>query len=181
MSGHSHEDSFQVIKSEIGADLAGIIHVVPELSTHSRVNPSFRLYEMDADTFTLLDYVQYRLYVDEANKNGVAEWKVAYRFTTFFSVPNLDYYHFPRIVHRMNQDASFFKSFMDMFWAEGPRTPEFLENKGALSFISCRLLCSDLYEFNECAADDYVTMEYRVGYGILSKGLDPTWEYAYYP
>ncbi len=172
-----------MIHSEVSKELAAVIHVNPALTTYPTVNPSFRVYEMDAETFTLVDYVQYRLYIDEANKNGVAEWKQAYRFSEFFKVPSLDYYNFPIVLDKLNKDPELFKRFMDMFWSEGPRGAELIKDnyKGAVKFVNCRSASADLYEYNECSNGDYVKMEYYFGYGILSKYLDPKWEYAYYP
>ena len=110
-----------------------IIHIIAH--RFPKLNPSFRLYEVDKETFTVLDYVQYRLYVSDANKNDRPEWKKAYRFTEFYQVPNLDYYNFPQIVERMNKNETLFKAMMDLQWAEGPRGRELLESFPSIFLI----------------------------------------------
>ena len=179
-SGHTHEDDFQLIKSRIGNEISAVVHINPALTTYHDLNPSFRLYEMDAETFTLLDYVQYRLYIEEANRNRVPEWKKAYRFTELYQVPNLDYNNFQVIVDRINNDTSLYHTFLDMFLAEGPRGAELEADPGMLKYLTCRLTSSDVYDFNECTGGHYVKLEFMAGYGFLSKFLDAKWEYAYY-
>jgi len=183
-SGHTHEDSFQVVKSHTSEDVTAVIHIQPAITSYRFSNPSFRVYEMDADTFTLLDYHQYRLLLEDANKSGKPEWKESYQFTKFFGVPNLDLNVFPTIVDKLNKDENLFKKFMYYFWLEGPRGPQFIVDnsiKKVQQWMTCRLVCRDLYEYNKCIGSNFLALEYLMGYGILSKVLDPKWEKAIYP
>eukprot|EP00830_Metopus_es_P007475 TRINITY_DN170_c0_g3_i1.p1 TRINITY_DN170_c0_g3~~TRINITY_DN170_c0_g3_i1.p1 ORF type:complete len:654 (-),score=102.60 TRINITY_DN170_c0_g3_i1:24-1892(-) len=180
-SGHTHEDSFQILRSKASNEVTGVIHVLPALATFPRVNPSFRLYEVDKKTYTAIDYVQYRLYIDEANKNETIYWRQAYRFSDFYGLPNLDYYRFPSIVAKMQTNPAFFTQVMNLLWAEGPRGPELLANHPhALKYMTCHYTCTDLFEFNDCVGWDLLKLEYWFGYGILVRYGLPEWGHATY-
>ncbi len=56
---------------------------------------------MDRDTYQLLDYAQYRLYIKEANKNLKDEWRVAYRFLSYYGVPDMSPNSYASIISRM--------------------------------------------------------------------------------
>ena len=160
--------------------MSGVIHIIPSLTTYPGQNPSFRVYTVDKATFTLLDYKQYRLVIKEQNNNE-AKWKVAYRFTEFYEVPNMDYSHFPKFVKRMQNDKPFFESFIKHMWAEGFKSARFLsDHKNGLQFITCRLLSSDMYTYLDCIGNNYMTLDYFFGYGFVAKYLSPKWGYAYY-
>ncbi len=85
---HAHESYFTIMTGASG-EPAGIGHINPALTPNPHLNPSFRVYEIDSETYEFLDYVEYRLNVTKANQAGKAEWAPAYRFTTFFGVKDL--------------------------------------------------------------------------------------------
>ena len=177
-SGHTHEDSFQIMRNMANDEITGIIHINPALTTYRVANPSFRVYEMDPETFALIDYVQYRLYVEKTSDEK-AEWVKAYRFSEFYNVPNLDYNNFPLIINKIKVDPGLFKNFTNMFYAEGLRGPKLHDSKGSKDFLICRLNCSDIYEYQRCIGTNYVNIEYLFGYGIYAKFWNPQWIYLY--
>ncbi len=156
---------------------ASIIHVIPSLTTFAKLNPSFRVYEMDAETFELLDYEQYRLYVE----SEAPEWQVAYRFTQFYSVPTMRPDSFVGIVERLKTDQALLNSTARMLYAEGPLGDELLA-KGdvARKYIICRLSSSDVTEFNACAGWGFISMEHFYGYMLIANLATPDWEHAHY-
>ncbi len=180
-SGHTHEDSFEIIRSLVDNDVVAIDHVHPALTTYKSEYPSFRVYEMDRKTWTLMDYVQYRLYINETLADKPV-WRPAYRFTEFFKVPNMEYKQYPKIVERMQQDGSLFREFMRMFWGEGPRGLDLLSQySSALKFITCRLISSDVIDVQECTNWEYLKLEYFFGYGLLANYMSPDWSYIRTP
>lgn len=181
-SGHTHEDSFEIIKSKVDEDIAAVLHMIPSLTTHSKRNPSFRVYVADKKTFTILDYYQYRLYIDDANKNDKPEWKLVYSFRGFYNVPNMDYENYRVAVKKLQTEKELFDRFAINLWAEGPLGAALLENrKSAMNFIICRLTSSDLFEYLDCVGTDFGSSEYIFGYGILAKLMNSDWVYAYDP
>ena len=178
-SGHTHEDSFQIIRSKGSNDIASVIHILPALTTYPQENPSFRLYTADRKTSTILDYTQYRLYLNKIEPNKEPIWEVAYSFKDFFKLPTMD---FLAAVEKLKVDRELFNRYVRNFWGEGPRGDELLENyKSAFNFIMCRLLCSDLFEYLDCVGSDYGNSEFAFGYGFLARFLNLQWEYAYNP
>ena len=45
----------------------GVALIAPSVTPYGHMNPSFRLFTMDADTYQLLDYQQYHLNLTKAN------------------------------------------------------------------------------------------------------------------
>jgi sphingomyelin phosphodiesterase len=52
------------------------------MTTYTNLNPSFRVFEVDSETHTLLNYQQYRLNLTKANsqKANFLEWELVYDF-----------------------------------------------------------------------------------------------------
>ncbi len=80
---------------------------------------------MDSATYHLLDYTQYRLYVEEANKNGRPDWRVAYKFRDYFQVPDMSPASFALVLERMQVShwISVATSRREMRRCSGRRTP----------------------------------------------------------
>lgn len=138
---------------------------------------------MDMETFTVLDYTQYRLYLEEANKNGIPEWKPSHKFTQLYGVPSLEYHNFDIVIHKMQTDNELFKKFMHNFYGEGPRGLKlYNDHKDSIvKFITCRATSGDLYEYNKCLKNNYMTLSNFLCYAVLANLLDPKWEFAKYP
>ena len=65
------------------------------------MNPSFRVYQVDKQTYKLLDYEQYRLMIPQANKDKQANWVVSFSFKKYYEVNSLETSEFERILIRM--------------------------------------------------------------------------------
>ncbi len=76
-------------------------YLFPQALRYTDMQPSFRVYEADAETFTLLDYTQYRLYIEIANKQSFPEWQVAYRFKSYYNAKDMTPWSFALIVQQM--------------------------------------------------------------------------------
>ncbi|KAI0216605.1 Acid sphingomyelinase-like phosphodiesterase 3a [Lamellibrachia satsuma] len=77
-SGHAHTDSFRLIYKN-GKAVASVLVAPPVAPLHTR-NPGVRRVMMTKDYTRLLDVEQYYLPLTEANKRGLAEWKLEYSF-----------------------------------------------------------------------------------------------------
>jgi len=90
--GHTHLDMFQVVSSLTPNDPpAGVLYIVPSFTTHTAHQPSFRVFEMDADTLQIVDYANYRLNLPLANQNPSQQpvWDLAYTAKAEYSLPDL--------------------------------------------------------------------------------------------
>ena len=170
------------MKSKVDDSIAGVIHVIPALTTYPRENPSFRVYVADKKTSTILDYYQYRLFLNETGDKDEVTWNISYRFKEFFKFDNMNYENYPLILEKLKSDTGLFESFINHFWGDGPRGNEFLVNKVvALNYVTCRMFSSDLYEYLDCVGDNYDGIDFYFGYILFVNYLSPKWEHAYYP
>ncbi len=70
--GHTHVDNFVIqhgfsLSEPTAENPIAVTFVHPSLTTHSGLNPSFRVYQADPDSLDLLDYAQYRMFIEVAN------------------------------------------------------------------------------------------------------------------
>lgn len=94
-SAHTHSDQLSYIRDSKEQFIAPQF-VGPSLTTYnSGGHPSFRVYEVDAETHTVLDYEQYRLDTDKYNANPdrtvKLEWDVAYKFKAEYDMPDTSF------------------------------------------------------------------------------------------
>jgi len=89
--GHTHVDQFEVVRSYKDETPIGVILVAPSLTTFSYHNPSFRVFEIDTDTNTVLNYDQYFLNLTKWNTNttGPLEWDINYSFLESYNLPDM--------------------------------------------------------------------------------------------
>ncbi len=99
MYGHMHEDSFVMIKNK-AKQLRSVLHVNPSLTTDSQRHPTFRVYTMDATTYDLLDYEDYRMNLTQSNLAGKPVWYRSYNFTQYYHVPDLSVASYDLITKR---------------------------------------------------------------------------------
>ncbi len=52
--------------------------------------PSFRVYDMDRETYEITDFHQYRMYLPEVNRKRRAEWNLTYSFRDFYGFNKMD-------------------------------------------------------------------------------------------
>uniref|UniRef100_A0A182PIH2 Sphingomyelin phosphodiesterase C-terminal domain-containing protein n=1 Tax=Anopheles epiroticus TaxID=199890 RepID=A0A182PIH2_9DIPT len=84
--GHLHSDSFRVVYNEVGKPVSWMM-IAPSISprrTSDSNNPAMRLYKFDTDTGQVLDYTQYYLDLEQANKLEEAVWQPEYNLTTYY-------------------------------------------------------------------------------------------------
>ncbi|XP_052873756.1 acid sphingomyelinase-like phosphodiesterase 3a [Anopheles cruzii] len=84
--GHLHSDSFRVVYNEVGKPVSWMMiapSISPRRSGESN-NPAMRLYKFDTDTGQVLDYTQYYLDLEQANKLEEAVWQPEYNLTTYY-------------------------------------------------------------------------------------------------
>ncbi|WFD00867.1 hypothetical protein MYAM1_003622 [Malassezia yamatoensis] len=89
--GHTHEDQFQLFYNSTDGDslsvsrqtedAVGVAFIGPSLTPLSGVQPSFRIYEVDPETYEVMDYLQYYLPLNDAQQITAdnLQWKLLYR------------------------------------------------------------------------------------------------------
>lgn len=70
---------------------AGVIFIAPSLTTYTDKNPSFKIYESDAETREVTDWDTYRLDIPKANNNtsSLSTFEHVYTMTKLYGLSNL--------------------------------------------------------------------------------------------
>ncbi|XP_043678182.1 acid sphingomyelinase-like phosphodiesterase 3b isoform X1 [Vespula pensylvanica] len=90
--GHWHSDTFRVIYSDTGNPVSWIMiapSITPNTPGGGPNNPGLRLYEFETGTGQVLDYKQYYLDLMEANKQGLADWKIEYSLLDYYKLKEI--------------------------------------------------------------------------------------------
>jgi len=120
---HTHQDSFQIIKSRANShEFSGIGFEHASLSAIYEIIPSYRVYILNPNNFVMLDYDQYRFNLSKANKEDIPEWNLSYKFKEYYNVTNMRDYTLWQLANKILTQDSEFKKFAKMIYAEGPRS-----------------------------------------------------------
>ena len=132
---------------------------------------------MDKETYQLLDYDQYRLFVAEANKNGKAEWIVSYKFKPFYQVSSLEPQEYDKIFERMKTDKSYLEKIYKIHYADGPKGGMPTE-ASRIDYMLCRYSSGNLYAFDKCVNGSYASIDDFFRIAVVGKWLFPDWKIA---
>ena len=99
--GHSHLDTFEVIKSHREKEFSGVALVHSALTTDPSLYPAYRIYSMDPLTHTLLNFEQYRFDLEAANARDELRWIRLYNFREYYNVTNMEDRTFNMIANKI--------------------------------------------------------------------------------
>jgi len=157
--GHNHNDMFHVIKCTEDSkkykkgEPCGVVMIPSSLTpVEYSTNPSFRVYLMDAQNKTLIDFVQYRMNLTEANIAGFPTWRPAYTARGLYQLRDLSPLSWYDAAVRVGRNETLWHMFRDAFHGG-------LENYKDKSSVdkdaktaSCFLQSNLDSEFRECLA-----------------------------
>jgi len=113
--GHTHSDSFLIYKSFLNpSETVQLGWVAPSMTTNSHRNPSFRVFEVDADTKIPVNYYQYRLNLTHANSqkpNEDLQWDIAYDFLGEYGYKDLSLSSYDNLRDKIWKDQNILKKF----------------------------------------------------------------------
>jgi len=172
--GHTHEDNFVIMKSKLdNQKVVGVSYDCPSLTSYGWMNPSFRMFFANPKTYDLLDFIQFRLYLDKANKNeDHAEWDIAYQFTKLYGVNNMSFPEFEKIDYKIKTDPNLWKRMVDLEFSEGNRGKQNIQQAGAREFYYCYYTSASFFELEKCTGGKYLGLAYTAGY-TFAKILAP--------
>lgn len=88
--GHTHNDHIKINRGFFSGEPMSVQWIAPSLTTYTGLNPSFRLYEADPNTWFPVNYHQYRLNMTQANLNLTGpQWFEAYDFLSEYSLTDM--------------------------------------------------------------------------------------------
>lgn len=90
--GHTHKDQFEVVESlQTGQPPAGVVYVVPGMTSFSYHSPCFRLYEADKSTHRILNFYTYCLDLATANTDNATfpQFHITYDPISLYNMTDL--------------------------------------------------------------------------------------------
>jgi sphingomyelin phosphodiesterase len=138
--GHIHEDLFQMVQATDGSP-AGVVHIAPSVTTYLNVNPSFRIYSMDPNTFHLIDYEQYYLNVTNANilakqnRTEDIKFKLEYTARQEYDLADLSPNSWWDLTERLSKNSSLLLQYLNNKYSRSDVTRE------CDSFCKKELIC----------------------------------------
>jgi hypothetical protein len=116
------------------------------------LNPSFRVFEIDPDTKFPVDYLQYRMNLDEANKSDdPPKWEAKYRATEYFGLENLtEIEKIRNFVLKIESDEEINEKVLEAFFSGGPEYLARKKNKEMPKYFRCRFLENTFNDFFDC-------------------------------
>ena len=173
--GHIHQDFFVMMKG-INKRPVSVTHVCPSLTTASFNRPSFRVYEVDRDTGTLTDYVQYSMDLVESNNNRTPVWKKSYRFTNYYGVKSLSVKSHNLVLEKMKTNKEIFKKALIVKYQEGPKWKSAFNNTARHKIIMCDYESSTISEKAKCIEAKYRNIINCFSYGFHPLPVCRSWE-----
>lgn len=134
--GHTHYDEFKNVKSFRNDSLsAGTVWAVGSFTAYPNKNPGIRIWEVDAETWHLWDFIQHRMYVTETNKQAdivrqnphytqeelkkTGVWKIAYTFRDYFGI-SMEFEDIAQYINKIDTDREVASKIITMMHCEGP-------------------------------------------------------------
>ncbi|KPM07774.1 hypothetical protein QR98_0062760, partial [Sarcoptes scabiei] len=112
--GHTHNDEFEIFYREVKPVVesqhentflpTNIAYIGPSVTTFGNVNPGYRVYLVDQETFEIIDHQTYYLNLTEANLNGPGvplHYRLSYSALDAYEMKTLSPMEWHRLVMRM--------------------------------------------------------------------------------
>lgn len=162
--GHTHQDEFEIFyeTDDNGHRVTGpfstlratsIAYIAPSATTFGGVNPGYRIYHLDGDTFEMLDHETYFVNLTDANQRPDPEltFNLSYSARKDLNLPNLNPSSWHELVLNMIRDPRLFHKFEQFLYnrAEGFKHCKEMDVicKGD---ILCRLITGKAHDFSVC-------------------------------
>ncbi|XP_046910955.2 sphingomyelin phosphodiesterase-like [Dermatophagoides farinae] len=117
--GHTHNDEFEIFYREVRPELdsdhettympTNVAYIGPSVTTFGNVNPGYRIYVIDQQTFDIIDHETYFLNLTEANlarDRMPPQYRLSYRARQAYEMKTLSPTEWHRLVMRMRTPIS---------------------------------------------------------------------------
>lgn len=164
--GHAHTEFFNVTNSITNPDKPLMYNKIGgSATTMSYMNPSFVVIEMDAKTMLPLNMRTFFIDIDEANRDGVANWRELHDNLDTYSLKDMSPSSMKDLASRMRTDSDLRAKFVANM---GRQSPYKKIGSSALS-IFCKLATNESHEKNYCMHHDGEMSAFGEGYTGFSK------------
>ncbi|KAI1300253.1 Sphingomyelin phosphodiesterase [Halotydeus destructor] len=157
--GHTHNDEFELFYDEATLNSTSprainVAYVAPSVTTFGGVNPGYRIYSVDRDTFDILDHETYFANLTLANLHSDREpmaFQLAYSAKQAFGLESLRADQWHKLVMDMIYDENLFQQFYTYYFNKS----DYVKHKPCndqvcKGDILCRLLSGKSHDFSLC-------------------------------
>lgn len=153
--GHTHNDHIYLKKGYFDKDrFTGLVFTAPSTTTYSYLNPSFRYFEVDSENFELKNMYQYRLNLEEANKDSgkLPKFDKAYEFNDLFKVSSpYDYKGIKETTENLLKDDQLYLSILNNYFSGGSLFNKYKDQKVMRISLYCRFLSDTIEDYWKCS------------------------------
>jgi len=153
--GHSHYDEFKTVHEYFNqSNVIGLIQITPSLTTYSSRHPSFRILDMDSESFLLNDYTQYFLNLTKANlsPDDTPQWEILYNASEKFGIKNLsDFNQFQEITKQLyNNNATIVNDTVYYFFGMNKDYETYKKQSNIGYYMGCRFDKFNYKDYMNC-------------------------------
>ena len=116
----------------------------------------------------ILDYEQFWLDLNEANLNGIGNWKSEYVFKEYFGVGNLTLSAFQEIFRKMSDDSNYFDKYHQI---NSVQKPDIDCDENCQTYHLCAISQQKYAFFDECIEKNHADMAHWETFLFLSSIL----------
>jgi sphingomyelin phosphodiesterase len=148
-NGHVHNDLVNVaVDEETGLPYL-VQYICPSVTTFTNINPSFRLYEIDKDSYEVRDYTQYVTNVTEANESGHPTWQVEYSARAAYGLSDMSGRSWLEFGKALFKDDELFGTYYRHYYTSSPGADTPCDAR-CRKFASCAVVSATLNSLANC-------------------------------
>ncbi|KAI3383949.1 hypothetical protein SNEBB_006858 [Seison nebaliae] len=144
---HSHTDWFEVFLNEIGA--YNIAYVAPSITTYSFLNPGYRIYQVDMNSFHVVNHFNYVMNLTESNEIKKIKINFEYDAKSAYNLTNLLPSSWHLLAKEMLNNSILFNKFYSFKSKLSPVYPS-CQTKECIEQEVCALLSAQSYNKTFC-------------------------------
>lgn len=111
--GHTHMDHFEVFYDYANNSRPiSIAYIAPSVTTYQRLNPGYRVYDIDAQSKYVVDHQTYIFNLTEANASNVTNWQLEYSAQSAYNMTDLFPSSWAAVADRMSTDDALLNKFL---------------------------------------------------------------------
>lgn len=159
--GHTHQDEFQLFYDEShdnGTKFpqyrpTNVAHVAPSATTFGGVNPGYRIYTINAETFDVLNYETYFVNLTSANANSRnrLNMELSYDAKDAFRMTSMHPSQWHLFILNMITDPMLFKKFEKLFFNRSDVAKHCRdEDSICKADLLCRLVSGKAHDYSLC-------------------------------
>lgn len=153
--GHTHNDHIYLKKGYFDKDrYTGLVFTAPSTTTYSFLNPSFRYFEVDSESYEIKNMYQYRLDLEKANKDkdNLPKFDKVYEFNDLFKVSSpYDYKGIRETTENIMKDDTLYFNILNNYFSGGSLFNKFKDQKVMRISLYCRFLSDSIDEYWKCS------------------------------